>query len=92
VIFLLRYVSRVVFKGGILGGARQFWGNPYLNSATVLFDTLDIHSYAYILHSMILLLVVAGILVNLLTPFFAIRCFGWDFKLSIGQLEAAIAP
>jgi len=28
----------VVFKGGILGGVRQFWGNPYLNSATVLFD------------------------------------------------------
>jgi len=28
----------VVFKGGILGGARQFWGNPYLNSTTVLFD------------------------------------------------------
>jgi len=28
------YVSRVVFKGGILGGARQFWGNPYLNSTT----------------------------------------------------------
>jgi len=25
-------------KGGILGGARQFWGNPYLNSTTVLFD------------------------------------------------------
>jgi len=28
----------VVFKGGILGGAHQFWGNPYLNSMTVLFD------------------------------------------------------
>jgi len=28
----------VVFKGGILGGVRQFWRNPYLNSATVLFD------------------------------------------------------
>jgi len=39
VIFVPRYVSRVVFKGGILGGARQFWGNPYLNSTTVLFDT-----------------------------------------------------
>jgi len=33
-----KYVSRVVFKGGILGGACQFWGNPYLNSTTVLFD------------------------------------------------------
>jgi len=30
----------VVFKGGILGGARQFWGNPYLNSTTVLFDMI----------------------------------------------------
>jgi len=29
----------VVFKGGILGGVRQFWGNPYLNSTTVLFDS-----------------------------------------------------
>jgi len=38
VIFVPKYVSRVVFKGGILGGAHQFWGNPYLNSTTVLFD------------------------------------------------------
>jgi len=37
-IFVPKYVSRMVFKGGILGGARQFWGNPYLNSTTVLFD------------------------------------------------------
>jgi len=29
----------VVFKGGILGGARQFWGNPYSKSMTKLFDT-----------------------------------------------------
>jgi len=36
--FILKYVSRVVFKGGILGGTRQFWGNPYLNSTIVLFD------------------------------------------------------
>jgi len=28
-IFVPKYVSRVVFKGGILGGARQFLGNPY---------------------------------------------------------------
>jgi len=28
-----------VFGGGILGGARKIWGNPYLNSTTVLFDT-----------------------------------------------------
>jgi len=32
------YFSRVVFKGNILGGVRQFWGNPYLYSITVLFD------------------------------------------------------
>jgi len=38
VIFVLKYVSRVVFKGGILGGTRQFWGNPYLNSMNILFD------------------------------------------------------
>jgi len=28
----------MVFKGSILGGAHQFWGNLYLNSTTVLFD------------------------------------------------------
>jgi len=39
-IFVPIYVSRVGFKGGILGSARQFWGNPYLNSMTVLFDLL----------------------------------------------------
>jgi len=38
--FILKYVSRVVFKGGILGGTRQFWGNLYLNSTTVLFDNV----------------------------------------------------
>jgi len=27
-IFVPKYVSRKDFKGGILGGARQFWGNP----------------------------------------------------------------
>jgi len=37
-IFILKYVSRVAFKGDFLGGACQFWGNPYLNSTTVLFD------------------------------------------------------
>jgi len=40
VIFIQKYVSKVVFKGGIIGGARQFWGNPYLNSTTVLFDII----------------------------------------------------
>jgi len=38
VIFAPKYVFRVVFEGGFLGGARNFWGNPYLNSTTVLFD------------------------------------------------------
>jgi len=38
VIFAPKYVFRVVFEGGFLGGARNFWGNPYLNSMTVLFD------------------------------------------------------
>jgi len=28
----------VIFKGSILGGVCEFWGNPYLNSTTVLFD------------------------------------------------------
>jgi len=27
VIFIPKYVSRMVFKGGILGGVHQFWGN-----------------------------------------------------------------
>jgi len=38
VIFIPKYVSRVVFKDSILGGKRQFWGNPYLNGTTLLFD------------------------------------------------------
>jgi len=33
----------MVFRGGILGGARKIWGNPYLNSMTVLFD--DVSAY-----------------------------------------------
>jgi len=38
VIFAPKYVFRVVFEGGFFGGARNFWGNPYLNSTTILFD------------------------------------------------------
>jgi len=30
--------SRMVFEGGFFGGMRKIWGNPYLNSTTVLFD------------------------------------------------------
>ena len=37
-IFVPKYVFRVVFEGGIFGGVRNFWGNPYLNSTIVLFD------------------------------------------------------
>jgi len=43
VIFVLKYVFRVVFEGGILGGVRNFWGNPYLSSTTVLFDLKAIY-------------------------------------------------
>ena len=28
----------MIFEGGILGGMSHFWGDPYLNSTTVLFD------------------------------------------------------
>jgi len=38
VIFAPKYVFRVGFEGGFLGGAHNFWGNPYLNSTTILFD------------------------------------------------------
>ena len=37
-VFITKDVSRVVFKGGFFGGARNILGNPYLNSTTVLFD------------------------------------------------------
>jgi len=37
-IFVVKYVSAMVFGGGILGGVHKIWGNPYLNSMTVLFD------------------------------------------------------
>jgi len=46
-IFIPKYVSRVVFKGGIFGGVRQFWGNPYLNSTTVLFDSVKDSDFFY---------------------------------------------
>ena len=38
-IFVAKYVSAMVFGGSILGSARKIWGNPYLNSTTVLFDS-----------------------------------------------------
>ena len=39
-IFVAKYVSAMVFGGGILGGTRKIWGDPYLNSTNVLFDNL----------------------------------------------------
>jgi len=45
VIFVPKYASRVVFKDGILDSARQFWGNPYLNSTTVLFDKMYLMNF-----------------------------------------------
>jgi len=47
VIFTPKYFFRVVFEGGFLGGAPNFWGNPYLNSTTVLFDMLLIVEVLY---------------------------------------------
>ena len=33
-------VSRMIFEGGILGGAHHFRGDPYLNSTIILFDDI----------------------------------------------------
>ena len=33
-------ISRMIFKGGILGGACHFWEDPYLNSTTVQYAVL----------------------------------------------------
>ena len=30
--------NKLLFLGGNFRGARHFWGDPYLNSTTVLFD------------------------------------------------------
>jgi len=32
--------ERLVFEDSFFGGMRNIWGNPYLNSTTVLFDYL----------------------------------------------------
>ena len=37
-IFVVKYASAMVFGGDVLGGTQRIWGNPYLNSTTVLFD------------------------------------------------------
>jgi len=31
----------MVFEGGFFGGTQNIWGSPYLNSTTILFDTVD---------------------------------------------------
>jgi len=36
----------MAFGGGILGGVHKIWGNPYLNSTTVLFDNVAIGKLA----------------------------------------------
>jgi len=38
-IFVAKYISAMVFGGGILGGVHKIWGDLYLNSTIVLFDT-----------------------------------------------------
>ena len=35
----------MVFGGGILGSVCKIWGNPYLNSTTVLFDKIEMASW-----------------------------------------------
>ena len=54
-IFAAKYVSAMVFGGGILGGACKIWGNPYLNSMTVLFDTASKMSSKWRSHTVELL-------------------------------------
>jgi len=39
VTFVVKYVSAMVFGGGVC----KIWGNPYLNSTTVLFDNENVH-------------------------------------------------
>ena len=61
VIFVAKYVAAMVFGDGILGGAHKIWGNPYLNSTTVLFDfemiivRIYVHIYPYLIFTTILL-------------------------------------
>ena len=31
----------MIFESGILGGAHHFWGDPYLNNTTTLFDIAE---------------------------------------------------
>ena len=38
-VLVAKDVSRMIFEGSFFGGAQNIWGNPYLNSNTILFDT-----------------------------------------------------
>ena len=46
-IFVAKYVSMMVFGGGILGSAHKIWGNPYLNSTIVLFDMSPAQAHGF---------------------------------------------
>jgi len=35
----------MVFEGGFFGGAQNIWGNPYVNSTTILFDMYGIYLF-----------------------------------------------
>jgi len=41
VIFVVKDISRIVFEGSIFDSTQNIWGNPYLNSTTILFDILS---------------------------------------------------
>ena len=40
-VFAAYNVCRMIFKGGVLGGARNIHHDPYLNGTTVPFDIKD---------------------------------------------------
>jgi len=72
VIFAPKYVFRVVFEGGFLGGAHNFWGNPYLNCTTVLFDYRRFVEYfrlLKVLQFVICITHTSGNRINLITKF-----------------------
>jgi len=47
--FFSKYISAMVFWGGILGGPHKICGNPYLNSTTVLFDNWNLDVFVLII-------------------------------------------
>jgi len=34
----------MIFEGSFFGGTQNIWGNPYLNSTTILFDMHSLHA------------------------------------------------